>query len=170
MYFCKKHVPVSKFSKLVQKQKEQQIPKKHRFNLEARTNANREGLFCPCGSNKSYKICCEPIHKDISQAKIPLELMKSRYSAYVLGNIDFLMTSHHPSTRPVLEKQEILTWTKSVEWQRLEIIEAKEANSNEGFVIFKAHFRENGESSVIFEKSRFIKENQHWTYIDGTHH
>ncbi len=160
---------MSKFSKLIQKQKEQQTTKKHRFNLEAKTNANRDGVLCACGSKKSFKQCCKPIHKNILLATTPLLLMKSRYSAYVIANIDYLMLSHHSSTRPSSEKKEILAWTTSVKWAGLEIIEAKNTSTNEGFVTFKAHFIENGITNTIYEKSRFVIENNHWTYIDGTH-
>ncbi|MGY5353763.1 YchJ family protein [Wenyingzhuangia sp. IMCC45467] len=160
---------MSKFSKIIQKQKEQQTEKKHRFNLEAKTNANRTLVMCACGSKKSYKVCCEPIHQNILLAKTPLALMKSRYTAYVLANIDYLMQSHHSSTRPISERDEILNWTKSIQWMGLEIIEAKKSNADEGFVTFKAHFTENGVVQVIHEKSRFVKENNHWTYIDGIH-
>ncbi|GGF70274.1 YchJ family protein [Wenyingzhuangia marina] len=160
---------MSKFSKLIQKQKENQAAKKYRFNLEAKTNANREGVLCACGSKKSYKLCCELIHKNIELAKTPLELMKSRYTAYVLGDIDFLMLSHHSSTRPISEKEEIFKWTQSVEWKGLEILEAKEIQTSEGFVTFKAFFIENCIPNLIHEKSRFLKENDHWTYIDGIH-
>ncbi|MDO3695734.1 YchJ family metal-binding protein [Wenyingzhuangia sp. chi5] len=160
---------MSKFSKLIQKQKEHQVAKKHRFNLEAKINANREGVLCACGSKKSYKLCCELIHKNIELAKTPLDLMKSRYTAYVLGAIDYLMLSQHSSTRPFSEKEEILNWTKSVQWLELVIVEAKETHIDEGFVTFKALFIEDGVKNTIFEKSRFIKENNHWTYVDGIH-
>ena len=160
---------MSKFSKFIQKQKDDPSTKKYRFNLEAKTNANREGVLCACGSKKSYRFCCELIHKDIFLAKTPLELMKSRYTAYVLGKIDYLMTSHHSSTRPMEEKEEILAWSQNVDWLGLEIIEADDVINSEGFVTFKAKFKENGENQVIFEKSRFMMENNHWTYIDGIH-
>ncbi len=160
---------MSKFSKLVQKQKERQETKKSNFNLEARTNANREGVVCACGSKKSYKTCCGLIHSDIHQAKTPLALMKSRYTAFTIGYIDYLMRSHHSSTRPVAEKEDILKWAKSVTWLNLEIVESPKPIETEGFVTFKASFLENGKQNVIHEKSRFVKENGHWTYIDGTH-
>ena len=160
---------MSKFSKLVQKQKEKQEVKKTHFNLEARTNANREGVSCACGSKKSYKTCCEFVHTDIFKAVTPLSLMKSRYTAFTMGHIEYLMLSHHSSTRPLAEKQEILDWSKSVKWLKLEIIEAPQPNEKEGFVTFKAFFLENGKQNMIYESSRFIKENNHWTYIDGKH-
>lgn len=161
---------MSKFSKLVQKQKDKQEVKKTHFNLEAKTNANREGVVCACGSKKSYKTCCKPIHKDISKALLPVDLMKSRYTAYTLGAIDYLMESHHTATRPTADKKEILDWAQSVTWLKLEIVAAPEVIGSEGFVTFKAFFLEDGKQQVIFEKSRFVKENHHWTYIDGEHH
>lgn len=160
---------MSKFSSLIHKQKETLSSKKSKFNLEAKTNSNREGVLCKCGSNKSYKLCCEPIHQNIKLAKSPLDLMKSRYTAYVLADINYLMQSHHSSTRPTQEREEILQWTKSVNWLKLEILDSNISNQNEGFVTFKASYKENGLESTIFEKSRFVKENDHWTYIDGIH-
>ncbi|NIJ46451.1 SEC-C motif-containing protein [Wenyingzhuangia heitensis] len=160
---------MSKFSKLVQKQKENQSSKKHRFNLEARTNANREVVLCSCGSNKSYKVCCGVFHQDILKVQTPLELMKSRYTAYVLADIDYLLKSHHSSTRPIKEADEILQWTRSITWLGLEIVAAPKPTNKEGFVTFKAHFLENGIKNNITENSRFVKENEHWVYIVGQH-
>lgn len=160
---------MSKFSKLVQKQKDKQEVRKTHFNLEAKTNANREGVVCACGSKKSYRSCCEPIHKEMSKALLPVDLMKSRYTAYTLGAIDYLMESHHTTTRPLSEKKEILAWSQNVKWLQLEIVAAPKPTDKEGFVTFKAFFLEDGKQQVIFEKSRFVKENNHWSYIDGEH-
>lgn len=162
---------MSKFSQLVQKQKEAKQIKKQHFNLEAKTNANRGASLCACGSLKSYASCCKPIHQNIYKAKTPLSLMRSRYVAYVYANIDFLMLSHHTSTCPIKEKDEILAWTKAVEWLGLEIVEESPLiDEAEGFITFKAAFKENGVESVIYEKSRFLKENNHWVYVDGSHY
>jgi SEC-C motif-containing protein len=71
--------------------------------------------------------------------------MRSRYSAFVLANINYLQESHHSSTRPSkLEKKEIVTWTKSVEWVKLTI-----TNSTKNTVEFKAFFYENNSLNVI---------------------
>ena len=86
--------------------------------------------------------------------------MRSRYSAFVLANVDYLQKSHHNSSRPSkLEKREILTWTKSVEWIKLEVL-----NNTKNTVEFKAYFRENGSLNFIHENSLFVKENGHWVY------
>lgn len=160
---------MSKFSKLVQKQKQAKEIKKQHFNLESKTNANREAYICACGSRKAYTSCCRLIHYNIHLANTPLSLMKSRYTAYVLGNIDFLMKSHHSSTRPTNEKEIILAWTNSIIWLGLEIIEETVPTNEVGYVTFKASYVEKGQQNIIYETSRFLKENKHWVYMDGTH-
>ncbi len=160
---------MSKFSKLIAKQKELKQQKKFRFNLEATTNANRESLYCVCGSKKLLQQCCKPIHTNITKAIAPVDLMRSRYAAYVYGNIDYLLLSHHSSTRPVKERESILEWATSVTWLGLEIVAFDEPIDETGFVTFKARFLEDGNEQLIYEKSRFVKENGHWTYIDGVH-
>ena len=118
-------------------------------------------MKCPCNPNKLYSNCCEKAHNNIHSVKTAEALMRSRYSAFVLANIDYLQKSHHSSTRPSnKEKKEILNWTNSVDWIKLEII-----NSTETIVEFKAYFIENGQMDVIHEKSSFIKENDYWTYL-----
>lgn len=117
-------------------------------------------MKCPCNSSKLYIDCCKKVHLNIHIANTAEELMRSRYSAFVLANIEYLQKSHHATTRPTKkEKKEILDWTKSVEWIRLEVI-----NSTENTVEFKAYFMENGKLDVIHENSFFCKENSHWVY------
>ena len=100
-------------------------------------------------------------------AKTAQQLMRSRYSAFVMANGNYLMASHHSSTRQIKEKKAIVEWAKSVQWIRLEILETTKGTANdiEGTVTFNAYFYDNGEVDVIHEKSAFIKENKHWTYL-----
>ena len=89
--------------------------------------------------------------------------MRSRYSAFVLANIDYLQKSHYSKTRPSeSEKKEILAWTKSVDWVKLEVI-----HTTENTIEFKAFFIENGILNNIHENSLFVKENEHWVYKDA---
>ncbi|WP_236778410.1 YchJ family protein [Pseudalgibacter alginicilyticus] len=95
------------------------------------------------------------------------QLMRSRYSAFVLANGDYLMQSHHSSTRPIKEKKDIVKWAKSVEWIKLEILETSKGyeTDSDGTVTFNAYFYKHGKIRVIHEKSIFIKEDNHWTYL-----
>lgn len=120
-------------------------------------------MKCPCNPTKLYEDCCKKAHQNIRSVTTAEILMRSRYSAFVLANIDYLQKSHYSLTRPSkLEKKEILSWTKSVEWVKLEILK-----STENTVEFKAYFFENTSLNFIHETSFFIKENNHWVYKNG---
>lgn len=124
-------------------------------------------MNCFCGNSKSYANCCEIAHKNSANAKTAEQLMRSRYSAFVLANGDYLMATHHKSTRPIKEKKNIVKWAKSVQWIRLEVLKTSKGSENdvEGIVTFNAYFFENGNVDVIHEKSAFVKENNQWFYL-----
>ncbi|MEJ6791651.1 MAG: YchJ family metal-binding protein [Lacinutrix sp.] len=124
-------------------------------------------MNCYCGNNKTFKACCEVFHLNNGKTETAQQLMRSRYSAFVLANGDYLMQTHHSSTRPITEKKAIVKWAKSVEWIKLEIIETTNGleKNNEGTVTFNAYFYEEGNIEVIHEKSAFIKENGKWYYL-----
>ncbi len=117
---------------------------------------------CPCGSGKKYKECCFKWYK-INSAPTPLLLMKSRYTAYVIGNADYIIKTTHKNS-PHFEndlnewKKSILEFSKS-EFKKLDIIDY---NNEEGYVEFKAYI----DDYVMHEKSRFLKEEK-WYYVGG---
>ncbi|MHA7057469.1 YchJ family protein [Aquimarina sp. M1] len=123
---------------------------------------------CYCGKSRSYDTCCGKIHQDITKAITAEKLMRSRYSAFVVGNGDYLIKSHHSTTRPeIKEKKSIVKWTNSVKWVKLEVLHTTKGteSDNEGTVEFKAFYFENGTLQVIHENSRFIKESGYWVYL-----
>ena len=124
-------------------------------------------MTCYCGNNKAYKNCCEVFHLNNGKTETAEQLMRSRYSAFVLGNGDYLIQTHHISTRPISEKEAIVKWAKSVEWIKLEVLETTKGlkNDEEGTVTFNAYFNENGNVDIIHENSAFIKENNTWYYL-----
>jgi len=129
-------------------------------------------MKCPCNPNKKYVDCCKKAHNDILSVITAEQLMRSRYSAFVLANIDYLQKSNYSKTRPSKrEKKDTLLWTKSVDWLKLEIIAFTKGSviDIEGTVEFKAFFMENGKLNSIHENSNFCKENGHWVYKDGKH-
>ena len=129
-------------------------------------------MKCPCNPNKNYIDCCEKAHDNIFSVTTAEQLMRSRYSAFVLANIEYLQKSHHSKTKPSnLEKKETLLWTKSVEWLKLEVLDTTKGNKKDavGTVEFKAYFLENGILNNIHENSNFSIENEHWVYVNGKH-
>ncbi|KJD34511.1 Sec-C motif domain protein [Tamlana nanhaiensis] len=120
-------------------------------------------MNCPCNPNLLYQDCCEKAHLNIESVSTCEALMRSRYSAFVLVNIDYLSKSHHSKTRPSKHDYKSLEkWTKSVVWVKLEVLKSTDTT-----VEFKAYFMENGKLDVINETSEFATENGHWVYVKG---
>jgi len=127
--------------------------------------------LCPCGSNRLFTECCEPIISSKKEAATCEELMRSRYTAFTTANVDYLMRSHHKATRQVKEAGCIKKWTASVQWMGLVILstEAGQATDDTGYVEFRALYLEAGQLQQIHEKSFFKRENQQWVYVSGIH-
>ncbi len=118
---------------------------------------------CPCGNGQDYSDCCGVWHagfKSGIHAPTPEALMRSRYSAYVLGLIDYLMATWHPSTAPGdLE-------LSPIKWLGLEVRHAATAG-DAGVVEFFARCKVGGRAERMHETSRFVREAGRWYYIDG---
>ncbi|BAO55978.1 YchJ family protein [Nonlabens marinus] len=109
-------------------------------------------------------------HKNIHTVITPEQLMRSRYSAFVLADVDYLQLSQHSSQRlSKKEAKELKLWTKSVTWIRLEVLQTTQGleDLETGRVEFKAHYLENSRLQVIHENSKFCKENGHWVYLEA---
>jgi len=118
---------------------------------------------CFCGSLKIFSNCCEPYLKGIKVAPTPETLMRSRYSAYATQEAEYLLKTTHISTRKNHSKSDILEWSKSNNWLRLEVL-----NASENIVEFKAYFIDNSlQANVHHEKSTFKFDNGSWFYVDG---
>ena len=126
---------------------------------------------CPCGNNYSYQDCCGAIHFEHNEAKTAEQLMRSRYTAFVKANGNYLMKSQSLQTRDEKSKLETVKWTKSVKWLKLEIIETIGGTENDstGIVEFKAYYKFKLLKKVIHERSNFIKEDGKWVYLNGEH-
>ena len=123
-------------------------------------------MQCPCGSEKEYEACCGRIHNGTWQAASPLELMKSRYSAYTLGNGRYLVDTAVPENRYEADIELIEEHAQHTNWLSLQIIDSSEADDT-GVVEFKAFYEENGSVKVLHERSRFVKQDGRWLYAEG---
>jgi SEC-C motif domain protein len=121
--------------------------------------------LCPCSSEELFSNCCLPFLEESDVAATPELLMKSRYSAYVKGNIPYLIHTTFESKRKLYNELEMERWAKESLWVKLEIVEAKGDK-----VEFKAFYTDKeGERHVHHEKSTFKKQNGIWFYFDGTY-
>jgi SEC-C motif-containing protein len=116
---------------------------------------------CPCGG-ASYATCCEPHHNG-APAPTADALMRSRYSAYVLKLERYLLATWHPDTRPA----SLDLTDDATKWLGLDI-KRHEADGDRAIVEFIARFKVGGRAGRLHETSRFVRDNGHWFYIDGT--
>ncbi|MFU8837588.1 MAG: YchJ family protein [Thiohalomonadaceae bacterium] len=118
---------------------------------------------CPCGSGHRYTRCCGRYHQG-EPAPSAEALMRSRYSAYVLGLLDYLRHSWHPDTCPGE-----LMLEPGLRWLGLKIhhTEAGGPADNEGRVTFVARHKLHGRAGRLQENSRFVRHQGRWVYLDG---
>ena len=117
---------------------------------------------CYCKSGLSFSQCCEPILRVDKVPSTALELMRSRYSAYCLGDVNYLHATTHDHTWTDEELKFIQDWADNSFWQYLEIVDF----SND-MVEFKAYYIFDGKQHLHHEKSTFLKVNDMWKYVDG---
>ncbi|MTJ81907.1 MAG: YchJ family protein [Telmatospirillum sp.] len=126
---------------------------------------------CPCGSALPLDGCCGPILAGAPAATAEA-LMRSRYSAYVLCNVDHLERSLAPEARTDHDRKAAEQWSRSVEWQGLSIVgtEGGAAGDQTGMVEFIAKFRQNGADHSHHETANFRRLDDGWVYVDGKMH
>ncbi len=120
-------------------------------------------MLCPCGSNKTYLLCCGPLHTGTQKAQNPEELMRSRYSAFVMGESEYLFKTSLARHHAPDELDQLKAAMGQVEWLKLEVLDAYGDS-----VEFKAYFRDENGVSMMHEKSKFVFEEEAWSYDEGT--
>ncbi|MCK9606837.1 MAG: YchJ family protein [Methylomonas sp.] len=120
---------------------------------------------CLCGSGQSYADCCGLFHDTTRLPASAEALMRSRFSAYALKKVDYLLSSWSESTRPA----DIDFSKETAQWQSLQIIARKKGGPMDakGVVEFKAFYCQDGIACFMHEISRFVKTDQRWQYLDG---
>jgi SEC-C motif domain protein len=124
---------------------------------------------CPCGSGDAYDDCCGRYLTDSRLAPTAEALMRSRYTAFATGDVDYLLATWHPSTRP-----DELELDEHMRWRRLDVL-ATDAGGpwdDAGSVEFVAQYRIDdgtsaGQRGRLHETSRFVREGGRWLYVDG---
>ena len=116
---------------------------------------------CPCGSGKAYAECCQGFHRREAVPESPEALMRSRYSAFVLGLADYLLATWHPDTRPAT-----LDVSDSPDWVGLEVLSSG-SEGDRGQVHFRAMYRVQGGFGYLEEESDFVGEEGRWYYLSG---
>lgn len=126
-------------------------------------------MKCPCTSGKDYASCCEPILTRKQKAATAEQLMRSRYTAYATGNVEWIVESQSPDGRAFVDRKATEEWSRRATWHRLEVVETKDggAGDSEGFVDFKAYYTIADEDITHHEVASFRKEDGEWFFVDG---
>lgn len=123
------------------------------------------GENCPCGRDKQYIDCCQPLHLGQQIAADAETLMRSRYSAFVKHEIDYLLTTLHPDKRQSDDRQTLQQTCHNTRWLGLQIVDF-EPGEEIAAVEFTAFYDDNPVGQ-LHERSQFMFENGRWFYVDG---
>jgi SEC-C motif-containing protein len=123
---------------------------------------------CPCGSTRAYGDCCEPYLAGTAIAPTAEALMRSRYTAFCQGRVDYLIATHHPTQRTPDERLSLSQTVQSTTWLGLTVLhtEAGQPEDDTGVVEFVAIYRD-GAVGQLHERSRFRKQKGRWFYLEG---
>jgi SEC-C motif-containing protein len=151
----------------------------------SRVPDNAEGEDCPCLSHKQYGNCCALHHHGQKRTEEPIDVLRSRYSAFCYRIPLYIMATTHPTCRDYNENR--LEWVKclnrdgmfdSYDFVKLEIGDQESGdNADEAYLDFKVTLRAKAETSqcapgqelTVLEKSRFLRDGDplQWRYAGG---
>ena len=122
---------------------------------------------CCCDQSTALEACCGAY---LSGARLPptaLALLRSRYAAYVKGEVDYVIASTAAIARPTLDRPELVAYCRGLMGIRLKIIGTQDGGKDDevGFVEFRANLRVRGKSVIRAENSRFEREDGRWVYV-----
>lgn len=124
--------------------------------------------LCPCSPSLPYSKCCHPFHTHQTHPQTAEKLMHSRYSAYVLHNIGYIVATTVPSQQNLLNQEEIQQWSRGTLWLGLEVIHHTLIGKRHAQVEFNAHFQDGAETAYHHELSTFVNIDGYWYFIDPT--
>ena len=123
---------------------------------------------CFCGRSLSFSNCCQPLILGHQKAITAEQLMRSRYSAFVVGNLDYLLSTQIP-----LVSQDEFDLSAHIKWTKLIVKNSIQGEDKDqhGHVLFEAHFNDltSGKLGIHSELSEFKKVNGDWKYVLPNH-
>ena len=127
---------------------------------------------CPCESKLTFDRCCEPFVTGKQLPETSEKLMRSRFTAYALGRVDYLAATTAEAEREKLDLEELERYCRAVRCISMRVLKTElgGAGDETGVVVFHAKLLINGKRMLHHEKSRFVREQGRWVYLDGETH
>lgn len=121
---------------------------------------------CPCGNERPLEACCGLFLEGTTYPATAEQLMRSRFTAYVLGNIDYIFATEEDARREVIEN-----WAQTTKFKQLRVLACHLGSEDDesGTVTFEADFETRGQSGTHRETSYFRKLDGRWLLISGRH-
>ena len=127
---------------------------------------------CPCGSGRTFKRCCRRLHQGRAADNVEA-LMRSRYSAYAVGDVDYIIATTDPEG-PLSRAdgrvwaEEIRLFSAHTRFEKLEVREVSQIDDDHGEVSFFAKLSRGGEDVSFSERSSFVRRDGRWLYVTGS--
>ena len=123
---------------------------------------------CPCGQGQ-YAACCQPLHLKQQVAQTAEQLMRSRYSAFALQQIDYILQTTALGQQSTLDRAAIADWSQSNQWLKLDVVQHQpKLDKTHALVEFKAHYHDGTQAHIHHEVSHFVLHQQQWYFLDPT--
>ncbi len=124
---------------------------------------------CPCTSKLPFDRCCQPFVEGRKLPPTAAQLMRSRFTAYALGKVDYLIETTASAKRAELDREELAAYCASISCVGLKIVATEQggAADENGMVKFHASLSSGGKRHLHVERSTFVREDGAWRYLDG---
>lgn len=124
---------------------------------------------CPCFSKATLDRCCGPFLSGRAFPDTAERLMRSRFSAYALGKVDYLIETTATAERAALDREDLAAYCRGIRCVGLKIVGAEQGGplDETGTVKFHASLQVNGKRHLHVELSRFVRQDGRWRYVDG---
>ena len=128
---------------------------------------------CPCGAALAYEGCCGPLHRGEREASTAAALMRSRYSAFARGDVEYLVRTLHPDHADredgdVALRRSLRETLRRYRYAGLRVLDARDAGADGlAQVLFEARVFEGRADRSFVERSYFAHDGSGWRYLAG---
>jgi SEC-C motif-containing protein len=124
---------------------------------------------CACGIGESTETHCLPIIRRKQKAETAEALMRARYTAYALGEVDFIMDTHTPEAAKDVDRKSTEAWSKNSNWLGLEVLKTEGGGPDDetGIVEFVARYKIKNVALDHRERAKFEKRGSQWLFADA---
>ena len=126
---------------------------------------------CPCHSDQTYADCCQPVHLGKIRPS-PTQLMRSRYAAYALGNVRYILQTERPdpprtAKEQAAQRRSLKQFCENTQFLGLQILDEAMLDDKQATVTFHATLLQNGQDASFMERSLFALRNGRWVYVSA---